>query len=52
MRWAEHMACMADRRGAYRILVGRRRPLGRPRCRWEANIKMDLQDLGWEGLME
>jgi hypothetical protein len=36
--------------GAYRILVGRpegRRPLGRPRRRWEDNIKIDLQDVGW-----
>jgi hypothetical protein len=41
---------MAERRGADRILVGRpegRRPLGRPRRRWEDNIKMDLQELGW-----
>jgi hypothetical protein len=40
-----------EKRGAYRILVGRpeeRRPLGRPRRRWEDNIKMDLQDAGWE----
>jgi hypothetical protein len=39
-----------EKRGAYRILVGRsegRRPLGRPRRRWENNIKMDLQDVGW-----
>jgi hypothetical protein len=37
-------------KGAYRILVGRpkgRRPLGRPRYRWEDNIKMDLQEVGW-----
>jgi hypothetical protein len=37
---------MGNRRGAYRVLVGkpdRRRPLGRPRRRWEDNIKMDLQ---------
>jgi hypothetical protein len=41
---------MGDGRGAYRILVGSpegRRPLGRPRRRWEDNIKMDLQDVGW-----
>jgi hypothetical protein len=41
---------MGEERGAYRILVGRpegRRPLGRPRHRWEDNIKMDLQDVGW-----
>jgi hypothetical protein len=45
MRWAGHVACMGEGRGAYRILVGRpegRRPLGRPRRRWEDNIKMDL----------
>jgi hypothetical protein len=38
------------KRGAYRILVGRpegRRPLGRTRRRWEDNIKMDIQDVGW-----
>jgi hypothetical protein len=41
---------MGEKRGAYRILVGRpegRRPLGRPRRRWEDNIKMDLQGVGW-----
>jgi hypothetical protein len=41
---------MGKGRGAYRILVGRpegRRPLGRPRRRWEDNIKMDLQEVGW-----
>jgi hypothetical protein len=41
---------MGGRRGAYRVLVGksdRMRPLGRPRHRWEVNIKMDLQELGW-----
>jgi hypothetical protein len=50
MRWAGHVACMGEKRGSYRILVGRpegRRPLGRPRCRWEDNIKMDLQEVGW-----
>jgi hypothetical protein len=52
MRWAGHIARMGEGRGAYRILVGRpegRRPLGRPRCRWEDNIKMDLQEVGWGG---
>jgi hypothetical protein len=42
---------VGEGRGAYRILVGRpegRRPLGRPRRRWEDNIKMDLQEVGWE----
>jgi hypothetical protein len=49
IRWAGHEACMG-KRGAYRILVGRpegRRPLGRPRRRWEDNIKMNLQEVGW-----
>jgi hypothetical protein len=44
---------MGEGRGAYRILVGRpegRRPLGRPRRKWEDNIKMDLQKVGWEGV--
>jgi hypothetical protein len=50
MRWAGHVARMVEGRGAYRILVGRpeeMRPLGRPRCRWEDNIKMNLQKVGW-----
>jgi hypothetical protein len=50
MRWAGHVACMGEGRVAYRILVGRpegRIPLGRPRIRWEDNIKMDLQEVGW-----
>jgi hypothetical protein len=41
---------MGEKRGAYRIFVGRpegRRPLGRPRHRWEDNIEMDLQNVGW-----
>jgi hypothetical protein len=48
-----HVALMGEGRGAYRILVGRpegRRPLGRPRRRWDDNIKMDLQELGWGGM--
>jgi hypothetical protein len=50
MRWAGHVACMGEVRGAYNILVGRpegRRPLGRPRRRWEDNIKMDLREIGF-----
>jgi hypothetical protein len=42
-----------EKRDAYRILVGRpdrRRQLGRPRRRWEDNIKMDLQEVGWVGM--
>jgi hypothetical protein len=49
MRWAGHVARMGEGRGANRILVGGpegRRPLGRPRRRWEDNIKMDLQEVG------
>jgi hypothetical protein len=45
LRLAGHVACMGERRGAYRALVGKpegRRPLGRPRRRWADNIKMDL----------
>jgi len=44
---------MGERRGAYRVLVGRRegkRPLRRPRRRWEDNIKMDLQEVGCGGM--
>jgi hypothetical protein len=44
---------MGERRGAYRILVGRpegRRPLGRPKRRCEDNIKMDLQEVGRKGV--
>jgi len=44
---------MGDRRGTYRVLVGRpegRRPLGRPRRRWEDNIKVDLHEVGWGGM--
>ena len=40
---------MGERKGVYRVLVGKpeeKRPLGRPRLRWEDNIKMDLQEVG------
>jgi hypothetical protein len=50
MRWAGHVARMGEKRGAYRILVGRpegRRTLGRCSRRCEDKIKMDLQDVGW-----
>jgi len=53
MRWAGHVARMGEGRGVYRVLVGKlegKRPLGRPRYRWEYNIKMDLQELGCEGM--
>jgi hypothetical protein len=44
---------MGERRGAYRALVGKpegKRPLGRPRRRWEDNINMDLREVGWGGI--
>jgi hypothetical protein len=50
MRWAEHLACTGERRD---ILVGiseEKIPLGRPRCRWEDNIKMNLQEMGCGGM--
>jgi hypothetical protein len=50
MRWAGHVVCIGEVRGAYNILVGRpegRRPLGRPRCRWEDNMKMDIREIGF-----
>jgi hypothetical protein len=50
MRRVGHVVGIGESRGAYRILVGRpegRRPLGRPRRRWEDNTKTDLQEVGW-----
>jgi hypothetical protein len=52
MRWAGHVARMGEGGGVYRVLVGRpkrKRPLGRPRHRWEDNIKMDLREIGIDG---
>ena len=49
MRWAGHLERMGEGRGVYRVLVRKpegKRPLGRPRRRWEDNIKMDLQEVG------
>ena len=49
MRWAGHAARMEERRGVHKVLVGKpdgKRPLERPRRRWENNIKMDLQEVG------
>ncbi|KAJ4445576.1 hypothetical protein ANN_12257 [Periplaneta americana] len=52
LRWAGHVARMGESRNVYRVLVGRpegKRPLGRPRRRWEDNIKMDLREVGYDG---
>jgi hypothetical protein len=49
MRWAGHVARMGKVRGVYEVLVGRpetKRPMGRPRLRWEDNIKLDLREVG------
>jgi hypothetical protein len=49
MRWAGHVARMGEGRGMHRVLVGKpegKRPLGRPRHRWEDTIKMNLQEVG------
>ncbi|KAJ4446083.1 hypothetical protein ANN_12775 [Periplaneta americana] len=51
LRWAGHVARMGESRNAYRVLVGRpegKGPLGRPRRRWEDNIKMDLREVGYD----
>ena len=53
IRWAGNVARMGVRRSVYRVLVGKhegKRPLGRPRHRWEDNIKMDLQEVGCGGM--
>jgi hypothetical protein len=60
LRWAGHVARMGEGRGGYRVLVGKpegKRPLGRPRRRWEDNVRMDLQEVGsgcedWIGLVQ
>jgi len=53
MRWTGYVARIGERSGVYRIVVGKpegKRPLGRPRRRWEDNIKMDLQEVGCGGV--
>jgi hypothetical protein len=53
MRWAGYVARMGEKRNAYRILVGKpggKTPLGRPRCRLVDNIKMDLREIGLDGM--
>jgi hypothetical protein len=60
MRWSEHVARMVEKRNVYRLLVGKpegKRPLGRPRCTWTDNIKMDTLEIGlnvldWIGLAQ
>jgi hypothetical protein len=49
MKQKKHVACIGERSGAYKVLVRKpkgKRPLGRPRQRWEAYIKMDLHEMG------
>jgi hypothetical protein len=51
MRWAGHVAYVGEKRNACRVLVGklqRKRPLGRPSSIWDDNIKIDVQEVGWE----
>jgi hypothetical protein len=53
MRWAEHVARMGEEREVYKVLVGKpegKRPLGRPRRRWEDGIRMDLREVGLGGV--
>jgi hypothetical protein len=60
LRWAGHVARTGEGRGVYRVLVGKtegKRPLGRPRHRWEDDVRMDLQEVGcgfedWTGLAQ
>jgi hypothetical protein len=57
MRWAGHAVHMGQMKNAYKIMVGKskgKRPLKRPRCRWEDNIKMNIKEIGlraWIGFM-
>jgi hypothetical protein len=51
--WNGHVARMGEKRNVYKILVGKpegKRPLGRARHRWVDNIKMDLREIGWDGM--
>jgi hypothetical protein len=53
MRWAGHVARIGEGRNVYRVLMGKpegKRPLERPRRRWEAGIKTDLRENGWGGV--
>jgi hypothetical protein len=49
LRWVGHVACKGEMRNAYNVLVGKlegKRPLGRPRRRWEVIIRMDVRETG------
>jgi hypothetical protein len=53
MGWAGYVERMGETRNAYRIFMGKpeeKRPLGRPRHRWLDNIKIDLREIGWDGM--
>jgi hypothetical protein len=53
MKWAGHVARMGETRNAYRIFVGKpegKRAVGRPRRSWVDNIKIDLREIGWDGM--
>jgi len=53
MKWAVHVACMGEMGNAYNIVIGKhegKRPLRRPRHRWEDNIRMNLREIRWEGM--
>ena len=53
MGWEGHVARMGERRGVFLVLVGKpegKKPLGRPRRRWEYNIKVDLRKVGCAGM--
>jgi hypothetical protein len=53
MRWAGHVARVGEERKVYRVLVGKpegKKPLGRPRRRWEDGIRMDLREIGLGGV--
>jgi hypothetical protein len=53
MRWEGHMARMGGERKVYKVLVGKpegKRPLGRPRRRWEDGSRMDLREIGWRSV--
>jgi hypothetical protein len=52
MTWAGHVACLGKGRGVHGVLgggPGGRRPLERPRCKWENNVKLDLREIGIDG---